>query len=83
MLGRARGRLGPVLAQGDAMALPVRSGSIANACSVWVLQAVDDPEKVVAEAARVVRSGGRYVVCLTQHAALGDAVGPILILEGQ
>ena len=78
MLRRAQDRLGAVVGLGDAMELPVRSAALTNAYSVWVLQAVDDARRVVAEAARIVRPGGHYVVCLTQRAAPDDSVGLIL-----
>jgi SAM-dependent methyltransferase len=62
MLGRARARLGPRVAVGDAMALPVASESVENVYFVWVLHLVGDLPATVAEAARVLRPGGRLVV---------------------
>lgn len=78
MLSRAHERLGSVVVRGDAMQWPMPAGCVTNAYSVWLLQAVPDASKVIAEASRALRSGGRYVVCLTQYAAPDDSVGRIL-----
>lgn len=82
MLLRAVPRLGPVLVRADAAAMAIGDARIAHAYSVWVLQAVPDPERVLAEAARVIRPGGTYVVCLTQKAAPDDRVGQIVEAMG-
>ena len=78
MLSRARVRLGPVVLLGDAMELPLAAASVAHAVSVWVLHAVAEPERVLREVGRVLRPGGRYVVCTTQRAADGDVIGKII-----
>lgn len=78
MLTRGRERLGPSVVLSDAQQMAVRSGSVAHAVSVWVLQSVPDPVRAVHEAARVIRPGGRYVVCLTQVPDPDDAVGRIV-----
>jgi SAM-dependent methyltransferase len=57
---------------------PVATASVAHAVSVWVVHAVADPVLLFREAARVLRSGGRYVVCATQHPAPEDEVGQII-----
>lgn len=62
MLRYALERLGDVIAQADAMQLPVRTGSLDQAYSVWVLHVVADPATVMREVARVLRPGGRYLV---------------------
>jgi len=62
MLARAHARLGPRVAIGDAMALPVASASVANVYFVWVLHLVADVAATIAEAARVLRPGGRVIV---------------------
>jgi SAM-dependent methyltransferase len=62
MLARAHERLGPRVAVGDAMALPVASASVANVYFVWVLHLVGDVPATLAEAARVLRPGGRVIV---------------------
>src|SRR5687768_8365818 len=49
MLARARARLGATVAVGDAMALPVASGSVANVYFVWVLHLVGDVPATIAE----------------------------------
>lgn len=81
MLGFARERLGPRVAVADASKLPLRSGSIDGACSVWVLHHVADPTAVVGEVARVLRPRGRYtVVCGGPRNGpdeIWDVVGPM------
>ncbi len=78
MLSRAAARLGPVVVRGDARGLPFADASVPNAISVWVIHAVDPPEALFAEVARVVRPGGRYLVCPTNRPAGLDPIEPIL-----
>ena len=78
MLARAVGRLGPLLACADARRLPVRGESVAQAVSVWVLQHVEPPQSLLSEVARVLRPGGRYLVCPTNRILDGDPIEPIL-----
>ena len=47
----------------DMRALPFRSGVVAEVTHLWCLYHVDDPAAAVADAARVLRSGGRYFAC--------------------
>jgi SAM-dependent methyltransferase len=54
------------------------TASIAHAFSVWVVQAVANPPALFEECARVLRPGGRYVVCGTQWAANDDEMGQIM-----
>jgi ubiquinone/menaquinone biosynthesis C-methylase UbiE len=61
MLARARGRLGGRVAAGDATALPVAGDAVDNVLFCWVLHLVGDVSRAFAEAARVVRPGGRVV----------------------
>jgi ubiquinone/menaquinone biosynthesis C-methylase UbiE len=74
MLARAVERLGGGLLLGDARSLPLAAGSVAHAVSVWVTHAVDPPETMFAEVARVLRPGGRYLVCPTNRAPDGDLI---------
>ena len=62
MLARARQRLGTTLVQGDAMRLPVATGSLNQMLSVWVLHLVGDVRVVMDEIRRCLRPGGRYLV---------------------
>jgi ubiquinone/menaquinone biosynthesis C-methylase UbiE len=78
MLLRARARLGGVLVRGDARRLPMGDASVQHAVSVWVVHAVEPPENLFAEVARVLRPGGRYLVCPTNRMRPDDPVEPIL-----
>jgi SAM-dependent methyltransferase len=64
MAQRARRRLGPVVAVADAAQLPVADAAIQQAVSVWLLHLVADRAAVLAEVARALRPGGRYLVSL-------------------
>ena len=61
MLRRAVDRLGPAVVRADALALPVASGVVDNVLFVAALHAIGDVPGAVAEAARVLRPGGRLV----------------------
>ncbi|MFC7483181.1 class I SAM-dependent methyltransferase [Luedemannella flava] len=61
MARRAVGRLGPRVTLGDAHALPVADASVDAVVMVWVLHLVGGIEGALAEAARVLRPGGRVV----------------------
>jgi ubiquinone/menaquinone biosynthesis C-methylase UbiE len=78
MLARARARLGPVVVRADARRLPFADASIPCAVSVWVAHAVEPPEAMFAEVARVLSPGGRYLVCPTNRVLAGDPIEPIL-----
>lgn len=47
-------------ARGDALRLPYRGGAFDAVCAMDFLEHVDQPERVVAEASRVLRAGGRF-----------------------
>jgi ubiquinone/menaquinone biosynthesis C-methylase UbiE len=78
MLARAADRLGSGLVLGDARTLPFGTASIAHAVSVWVVHAVDPPEAMFAEVARVLRPDGRYLVCPTNRPLPSDPIAPVL-----
>lgn len=78
MVARARRRLGPVVLCADAMHSAIATASVAHAVSVWVVHSVTNPVLLFHEAARVIRPGGRYVVCATQRPAPEDEVGKII-----
>ena len=78
MAARARDRLGPVVALGDALRLPLGDASIDQAYSVWVLHIVGDRGAVLAELGRVLRPGGRYVVAPGYIGQPDDELGRML-----
>jgi SAM-dependent methyltransferase len=75
MAARARDRLGGRVVVGDARRLPFRDGSVGQAYSVWVLHVVGNVPAVLAEVARVLAPGGRYVVAPGLAASLPDEIG--------
>jgi len=78
MLARARSRLGPTVVRGDALRMCIATSSVAHAVSVWVVHSVADPVVLFHEAARVIRPGGRYVVCVAQRPSPDDRVGTVM-----
>ena len=66
MLVRAKERIGPRVARGDAMQLPVAGASVGGAVASWVLHLVGDRPTVLRELARVVQPGGTVVVVDSQ-----------------
>jgi SAM-dependent methyltransferase len=66
MLARARDRLGPSVALGDAMRLPVRNACAAAVTMSWLLQLVGDQAAVFAECGRILRRGGRVAAVIAQ-----------------
>jgi SAM-dependent methyltransferase len=47
----------------DMRALPFRDGAFAEVAHLWCVYHLDDPVPAIAEAARVLRPGGRYLAC--------------------
>ncbi|MFI8521249.1 class I SAM-dependent methyltransferase [Streptomyces sp. NPDC085481] len=78
MLAHARARLGARVAAGDAGRLPVRTGSVAQAVSTWLLHAGPNPRAVFGEVARVLRPGGRYLVIPARGMRPGDDIGRVV-----
>lgn len=78
MLARARARLGARVAVGDAGRLPVRTGSVDQAVSTWLLHAGPDNRAVLAEVARVLRPGGRYLVVPAGGTRPTDDIGVLV-----
>jgi SAM-dependent methyltransferase len=78
MLARARARLGHRVAVADAGRLPIRSASVSQAVSTWLLHAGPDRAAVFAEAARVLRPGGRYLVIPARGMRPADDIGRIV-----
>jgi ubiquinone/menaquinone biosynthesis C-methylase UbiE len=62
MLGVARSRSRGRLVEGDAHRLPFPERSVDVTVAITLLVFVADPDLVVAEMARVTRSGGRLVI---------------------
>ncbi len=65
------------LVRADMRRLPFADGSFAELTHLWCLYHLDDPVTAVAEAARVLRPGGRYYAC----SAARDS-DPELVPEG-
>jgi len=53
--------------EGDALALPVRAGSVGAVTALWMLYHLDDPLDAITEARRVLRPGGLFVACTTRR----------------
>jgi SAM-dependent methyltransferase len=87
-LGRRRAAgCGAALAQADAAVLPFRDGSFDAVVSLFTHTDLDDPARAAAEAARVLRPGGRLLdvgthPCFVQPFAERPAHGPILLHPG-
>jgi SAM-dependent methyltransferase len=64
MIAVARERIGARVAIGDASCAPIATASCDAVVAARVLHVVGDPGAVLADAARMVRSGGRVVVIL-------------------
>ncbi len=78
MMRAAIDRIGERVAVADVDRLPLADGSVDTAFFVWVLQLVEDPTTTIAEAARVVRPGGRVIAILSNgEYAPDDEVAPI------
>ncbi|MFD5589085.1 MULTISPECIES: class I SAM-dependent methyltransferase [unclassified Streptomyces] len=78
MLALARERLGERVAVGDACRLPVRTASVTQAVSTWLLHTGPDRTAVFREMARVLRPGGRYLVVPARGGRPTDDVGRIV-----
>lgn len=62
MLRKAVDRLGPSVACGDALRLPIASGAMSGAYAVWVMHLVADVGTVLADVRRVLAPGGVFLV---------------------
>jgi ubiquinone/menaquinone biosynthesis C-methylase UbiE len=71
MAGVAAGRLPGRVAVGDATRVPLPSGSADAVTLVWLLHLLgrDDSERVIAEAARVLRPGGLLITTVDKNEA--------------
>lgn len=78
MLRRAQGRLGGRVLAADGRCLPLGTSSVDHAVSVWVVHHLEDPVPLFTEVRRVLRPGGRYIVCPNYRITGGDPVGPIV-----
>jgi ubiquinone/menaquinone biosynthesis C-methylase UbiE len=66
MLRKARVRIGPRVANGDALRLPLRSRSVASIYAVWVLHLVADVRTALVEIVRVLKPGGVFLLVSSQ-----------------
>jgi len=78
MLARAADRLGARVAVADVHRLPLASDSMAGAYATWVLHVVADPAAVLAEVARVLRTGGVFVAILSTPGEVSTDVDRLL-----
>ena len=78
MLARAAARLGPSVARGNALRLPIRDSAVRHAVAVWVIHDVADPDGLLSEAARVLEPGGTFVVSDIQIPDWDSPLGRIL-----
>jgi SAM-dependent methyltransferase len=79
MMRHAAHRIGQRVAVADVDELPLADDCVDTAFFVWVLQLVPDPIATLAEAARVVRPGGRVVTILsTAEYDAGDEIAPVM-----
>ncbi|WP_073904604.1 class I SAM-dependent methyltransferase [Streptomyces sp. CB02009] len=78
MLARAVERLGPRVAAADACRLPVRTASVDQAVSTWLLHTGPDHGTVFDEVARVLRPGGRYLVIPAGGTRPTDDIGRVV-----
>ncbi|WP_256788898.1 class I SAM-dependent methyltransferase [Frankia sp. AvcI1] len=82
MLAQARGRLPGRIVRADAAALPLRTATVDACLAVHVLHLVGDPDRVLAEVARVLRPGGRLaVVGAGQHERHSDVTAVLRDLD--
>lgn len=78
MMRAAVDRLGARVAMADVDCLPVADNVIDTAVFIWVLQLVPDPLATLAEAARIVRPGGRVIAILSNgEYSPDDEIAPI------
>ncbi|MGY5106545.1 class I SAM-dependent methyltransferase [Streptomyces sp. 900105245] len=78
MLSRAAERLAGRVTAGDARALPFRDGTFDNLVFTHVLHLVGDMPRALAEAARVLRAGGRLLAVHGDPAADPDDLVAVL-----
>jgi ubiquinone/menaquinone biosynthesis C-methylase UbiE len=70
MLSRASDRLPGSVLLGDATRLPIGPGSVDAVVLCWLLHLIPDAEPVIAEAARVLRTGGVLITTVDKDAAV-------------
>jgi SAM-dependent methyltransferase len=68
MARMAATRIGRVV-RADAAALPFGDDSVDAVTMIWLLHLLDDPMPVLAEAARILRPGGRLIATVDKNAA--------------
>ncbi|MFD9355096.1 class I SAM-dependent methyltransferase [Streptomyces sp. NPDC060031] len=78
MLALARTRLGQRVAVADAGRLPIRTASVTQAVSTWLLHTGVDRRAVFGEVARVLRPGGLYLVIPAGGMRPTDDIGRIV-----
>lgn len=71
MLRLASARLPGCTMRVDANRLGLANAAFDTAIAVWLLHLTRDPESLIAEAARVLRPGGRFITTVDKSAAQG------------
>jgi len=79
MARRAAERIGPRVAVGDALHLPLGDATVPQALSVWVLHVVGDVQEALTEVARVLEPRGRYVVVPARGQHPADPIGQAIL----
>lgn len=79
MLSRAHARLGNRVGLADVQDLPVATASIEAVVTVWILHLVAQPERLVAEIARILRPGGVWCAIGADETCDPDDIVPIKV----
>ena len=79
MLERAHRRIGNRVGIADVHVAPVRSGSVDAVVTVWVLHLVADPQRVVAEIARMLKPDGVWCAISADEQHEPDDIVPIKV----
>ncbi len=82
MIAKAASRLPCRAVVGDAGALPLAAGSVDAVVMIWLLHLVPDPERLVAEAERVLGPGGVLITTVDKNAGQFATASDVAELTG-